>query len=128
MLDFVWLIIGVGAIGWMAWNIADWRNDTYEVDRKQLADVEKKPLFFSEKRRTALLGEIENIDVSIPSPLHVLFNFGHVYLQTAAEQGYFTFDAVPDPRGVSEEMRRRIEAYRQQQEAHARTPARAGAT
>jgi CRP-like cAMP-binding protein len=117
ILDSIWFVIGVGTVAWMAWNTADWHNDTYEVDRKQLADVEKKPLFFSEKRRTALLGEIENIDVSIPSPLHVIFNFGHVYLQTAAEQGYFTFDAVPDPRGVSEELRRRIEAYRYQQEA-----------
>lgn len=117
VFDFVWVVIGIGCAGWMAWNTADWHNDTYEVDRKQLADVEKKPLFFSEQRRTALLGEIENIDVSIPSPLHVIFNFGHVFLQTAAEQGYFTFDAVPDPRGVAEEMRRRIEAYRLQQEA-----------
>ncbi len=100
----------------MAWIVADWRNDTYEVDATQISDVEKKPLFFSEQRRTALLGEIENIEVSIPSPLHYLLNFGNVRLQTAASQGEFTFDWVPNPRGVSEEIRRRIEVYRYQQE------------
>jgi hypothetical protein len=112
------LLVGLGlwAMGWAAWIIADWRNDTYEVDAKQIADVEKKPLFFSEQRRTALLGEIEHIEVSIPSPLHYLLNFGNVRLSTAATQGEFSFDYVPDPRGVSEEIRRRIEIYRYQQE------------
>jgi hypothetical protein len=98
--------------------VADWRNDTYEIDSKQISDVEKKPLFFSEKRRTALLGEIENIEVNIPSPLHYLLNFGNVRLFTAANQGEFTFDWVPDPRGVSEEIRRRIQLYREQQESN----------
>ena len=116
-VDLLLAVVGLGLLGWLSWNIADWRNDTYEVSDKEIADVEKLPLFFSEKRRTALLGEIENIEVSIPSPLHYLLNFGNVRLQTAASQGEFSFDWIPDPRGVSEEIRRRIEVYRQQQEA-----------
>ena len=115
-INILLVILGLWAMGWMAWIVADWRNDTYEIDAKQIADVEKKPLFFSEQRRTALLGEIENIEVNIPSPLHYLLNFGNVRLSTAAAQGEFTFDWVPDPRGVSEEIRRRIEVYRYQQE------------
>jgi hypothetical protein len=110
------VLLGLYGAGWLAWVVADWRNDTYEVDGKQIADVEKKPLFFSEQRRTALLGEIEHIEVSVPSPLHYLLNFGDVRLYTAATQGEFSFDHVPDPRGVSEEIRRRIEVYRYQQE------------
>jgi hypothetical protein len=115
-LNILMVLIAFGAMGWTAWIVADWRNDTYEIDAKQIADVEKKPLFFSEQRRTALLGEIEHIEVHIPSPLHFLLNYGNVRLSTAANLGEFTFDAVPDPRGVSEEIRRRIELYRQQQE------------
>ncbi len=117
-LDILFGLIGLGMLAWLAWNVADWRNDTYEVDNRQIADVEKKPLFFSEQRRTALLGEIENIEVNIPSPLHYFLNFGNVHLQTAATQGDFTFDWVPNPRAVSEEIRRRIEIYRQLQEAN----------
>lgn len=115
-INILLALLGLWMMGWMAWIVADWRNDTYEVNATQIADVEKKPLFFSEQRRTALLGEIENIEVSIPSPLHYLLNFGNVRLQTAANQGEFSFDWVPNPRGVSEEIRRRIEAYRYQQE------------
>jgi hypothetical protein len=115
-INILLVLVGLWAIGWLAWIIEDWRNDTYEIDAKQIADVEKKPLFFSEQRRTALLGEIENIEVSIPSPFHYLLNFGNVRLTTAAAQGEFSFDWVPDLRGVSEEIRRRIEVYRYQQE------------
>ncbi len=115
-INLLLVLVGLWAMGWLAWVVADWRNDTYEIDAKEIADVEKKPLFFSEQRRTALLGEIENIEVSIPSPLHYLLNFGNVRLSTAAMDGEFTFDWVPDPRGVSEEVRRRIEVYRYQQE------------
>ncbi len=115
-LDMGLAFIGLGTMAWLAWNVADWRNDTYEIDNKQIADVAKKPLFFAENRRTALLGEIENIEVRMPSPINFLFNFGDVRLQTAATEGLFTFDWVPNPRAVSEEIRRRIEVYRQQQE------------
>lgn len=115
-LEFVFFLVGVFLLLWIAWIVADWRNDTYEVDRNQIADVEKKPLFFAENRRTALLGEIENIEFDIPSPIHYWLNFGNVRLQTAATEGLFTFDWVPDPRGVVEEIRRRIEEYRERQE------------
>jgi hypothetical protein len=115
-LDVLWALIGLAMLSWISWEVADWRNDIYEVDSREISDVEKKPLFFAEQRRTALLGEIENIEVSIPSPLHFLLNFGKVHLYTAASQGHFTFDWVPDPRGVSEEIRRRVELYRRQQE------------
>jgi CRP-like cAMP-binding protein len=116
-LDVLWVFIGLIMLAWMAWIVADWRNDTYEVDSQEVADVEKKPLFFSENRRTAPLAEIENIEISIPSPIHFLLNFGNVRLRTAATHGEFTFDWVPNPHGVSEEIRRRIELYRHQQEA-----------
>ncbi len=111
-LDLLLALIGLADLAWLAWLIADWRNDTYEINLESVADIEKKPLFFSEKRRTARLGDIENIEIDIPSPLHYLLNFGNVRLQTAATQGDFTFDWVPDPRGVAEEIQRRIEDYR----------------
>ncbi len=115
-LTVVLVLFGLVALGWLAWNIADWRNDTYEIDDRSVVDVEKKPFFFDEERRTALLSDIENIEVSIPSPLHYLLNFGNVRLRTAAADGDFTFDWVPDPRGVADEIRRRMELYRNQQE------------
>lgn len=116
-VDLLLVLLGLVMVVWIGWLTADWRNDRYEVDDRQIADIRKKPLFFSEQRRTAFLGEIENIEINIPSPIHFLFNFGHVRLQTAAQEGNFDFDWVPNPRGVSEEIRRRIEIYRYQQES-----------
>lgn len=110
-LDLLLTLVGLADLAWIGWIIADWRNDTYEIDAESVVDVEKKPLFFSEKRRSARLGEIENIEIDIPSPLHYLLNFGNVRLQTAATEGDFTFDWVPDPRGVADEIQRRIEEY-----------------
>jgi len=101
-------LICLASIGWF---YVDWYNDTYEVGPSQLIDIEKKPLFFAEQRRTAHLGEIEDIRLLIPSPIHYILNFGNVRLQTAAQNGEFTFDAVPDPRAVAEEIRRRIDAF-----------------
>ncbi len=96
---------------WVAWIVADWRNDTYEVTTNSIVDVEKKPLFFDEKRRMARLDEIENIEVNVPSFLHYLFDFGSVRLQTASSDGDFTFDLVPHPHAVAAEVQRRIEEY-----------------
>jgi CRP-like cAMP-binding protein/uncharacterized membrane protein YdbT with pleckstrin-like domain len=115
-LDLLLALLGLADVAWIAWIVADWRNDTYEVNTEILIDVEKKPLFFSESRRQARLGDIENIEVSVPTPLHYILDFGDVRLQTAAQQGTFTFDLVPDPRGVAAEIQRRIGEFRRRQE------------
>jgi CRP-like cAMP-binding protein/membrane protein YdbS with pleckstrin-like domain len=115
-VDVVGIFFGLITLAWAAWNFADWRNDTYEVSDREVADVRKTPLFFAESRRTAPLDEIENIEVNIPSPLHYIMNFGTVRLQTAAADGNFNFDWVPYPREVADELRRRMERYRQAQE------------
>ena len=114
--DLALAVISLITFLWFLWQIADWRNDTYEVDLKQIADVAKKPLFFAENRKTALLSEIENVEFAIPSPINYIFNFGNVRIQTAATEGDFTFDWVPNPRFVSDEIWRRVEAYRARQE------------
>jgi hypothetical protein len=110
-------VAGLVALGVVAWRFSDWHNDTYEVTREEVADVEKLPLFFDEKRRTARLLNIDNIRTELPSTLHYLLNFGHVRLETAAEQGDFTFNSVFDPNGVATEIRRRIDAARQREES-----------
>jgi CRP-like cAMP-binding protein len=112
-LLFLLLMVDLAVI---AWRVADWRNDTYEVTRDEVADVEKLPLFFDEQRRTARLTAIDNIRSEIPSTLHYLLNVGNVRLETAATQGEFTFDSVADPNGVAAEIRRRIEAAQRREE------------
>ena len=61
----------------------------------------------------------KNVELEIPSPIHLIFNFGNVRLQTAAESGDFQFVAVADPRGVAEEIQSRIERFRRREEEDA---------
>lgn len=119
------LLVWLGSVAWAGWLWADWRNDTYEIDGDEVIDVEKTPLFTGEQRRSARLGDIENVRLEIASPIHYILNFGNVILQTAAADGEFTFDHVPNPRAVAEEVRRRIQKFeREQEEKQARKNAR----
>lgn len=104
------------ALARVIWVVADWRNDTYEVSDDEIAHVDRVPLGLSEDRMSAGLGRIQNVSMSIPSPIHWLFNFGNVTCQTAAEIGAFVFFAVPDPRAVAQEIQSRMERYRRQDE------------
>ena len=111
MFNLLLLPIFVVDAVWIAWVVTDWRNDTYEVTATTIIDIEKRPLFFDENRRTPRLDEIQNIEVSVPSLFHSIFNYGHVKLQTASSNGDFTFSRVPAPHDVAAEIQRRIEAY-----------------
>jgi CRP-like cAMP-binding protein/membrane protein YdbS with pleckstrin-like domain len=102
--------------GLVFWIVEDWLNDRYILEKDQVIDIEAKPLGFDEKRKVALLSNIVDINMAMPSPIHYIFNFGYVYLQTAATEGRFTFDAVPDPHGVVEIVRQRMDAVRRRAE------------
>lgn len=104
--------IGLAGILWTGWVFADWRNDTYELSNTSIVDIEKMPLALSANRRVARLSEIQDIELDVPSPIHAILRFGNVKIRTAATEGLFTFDHVPDPQGVAEEIRRRMEAWR----------------
>jgi len=106
--------VAAGALGWAWWRGADWANDLYMVTDERIVDIEKRPLFFSEERREATLGVIQNVRFEMPNPLAAILNYGDVRVQTAGA-GEFTFNQVPNPREVQQEIFRRIEAFRQRQ-------------
>lgn len=112
-----WSVLSVIILTWLWWEYIDWSNDVYIVTQERIIDVEKKPLFFSEERREASLGMVQNVTYNIPGPLAYLFGFGHVEIYTAAETGRFDFLYVPNPREVQAEVFRRIEQYRRAEEA-----------
>ncbi len=115
-LELLGALISLVLLAWMAWIYADWRNDTYEVTSRRIIDIEKKPLFFAEERKEAPLEQIQDIEVIRRSPVQILLNFGHVRVRTAATDGLFTFDYVPDPNGVKDEIHRRMEEWRRREE------------
>jgi CRP-like cAMP-binding protein/membrane protein YdbS with pleckstrin-like domain len=115
------VLLVLAALAYASWLIADWRNDTYEVSNDEIAHIDRVPLGFSEERKSANLGRIQNVSMSIPSPWHWFFNYGNVTCQTAAELGDFIFQGVPDPRSVAREILTRMERYRRRTEREAAT-------
>jgi CRP-like cAMP-binding protein/ABC-type multidrug transport system fused ATPase/permease subunit len=109
-------VIVLALLGWTAFEMADWWNDRYELTDDRIIDIEKTPLFLSENRKEAQLGQIQDVTYQMSTPWEMILNYGNVVVQTAASQGAFTFDHVPDPRGVKEEINRRVVAWRRQDE------------
>lgn len=118
-VGFLLLLAGAGAVLWITWIIADWHNDTYELDSEMIVHIDKMPLGISENRKSTTLNRIQNVTLSIPSPIHWIFDFGNVFVQTAAEVGEFNFHAVPDPRAVVDEIQLRLSELRRSEEKQA---------
>jgi membrane protein YdbS with pleckstrin-like domain len=116
------LITTLAAVAWFWWESTDWANDLYIVTPDRIIDIEKKPLFFSEQRREANLGVIQDVDSNIPDPVARLFDYGDVIVKTAGAGGDFTFEEVGNPRDVQREIFARMSQYkaRQREEEEAR--------
>jgi CRP-like cAMP-binding protein len=114
--ELLLIIPAILLIFWMIYQVIDWWNDTYEITSDRIIDVEKLPFFLKEIRREAPLAQIQDVTYRISSPIEMLLNYGSVVIQTAASQGALTFDNVPDPRGVKDEINRRVVAWRRNDE------------
>lgn len=113
------IFFALAAAGWLWWNVEDWYNDVYILEQDQLMDVERSPLGLARQQRTAGMRQIVDLRLDVPSPLHYLLNFGNVFVQTAAQDGEFTFLNVRDPAGVMETIRRRLDESRMEEEQQA---------
>ena len=113
---YPWVPVGLALLGlaWFWWQYNDWANDLYMVSDERIVDIERRPLFFSEQRREATLGVIQNVSSEMPSFMAAVLNYGDVLVQTAGS-GDFTFEKVPNPREVQREIFRRMEAFRERQ-------------
>ncbi len=115
-MTIIGIIMSLAAVAQVAWVVANWHNDTYEVTDDEIAHVEKLPFALAENRKSAGLGRLQNVEMMIPTPWHWLLNYGNVKCQTAAEEGDFIFDSVSDPRAVAAEIQTRMERYRRREE------------
>ncbi len=107
VLSLIFLIL----VAVLAFLFIDWHNDIYILTTDRVIDIEKRP-FTHEFRREANMGMIQDVSYEQPSFIAKLLNFGNVRLETAGTRGEFTFDNVPNPREVQNEIVRRLSAYR----------------
>lgn len=108
-------IVGlVAAFLWYWWRYDGWRNDVYIVTDTRIIDIEGSPFHLQkESRREGTFDIIQNIDYSSPNWLFRILRVGSVTIDTAAQQKAFTFDLVPSPEEVQQEIFKRLFAYRE---------------
>ena len=116
-LGWVLLLIGLPVLGlWWLYQYVDWRNDRYIITPEMIIDVYKKPLG-TEEKRSAPLRNIQTIEYARKTLIHLLLNFGTVYIRVGDTQ--FTFDDVYNPSEVQRELFQRLVAARQREEQRA---------
>jgi uncharacterized membrane protein YdbT with pleckstrin-like domain len=104
-------LVFLSLVAWLVFRIIDWHNDIYILTTDRVIDIEKRP-FTHEFRREANMGMIQDVSYEQPTFISKLLNYGNVRLQTAGTLGEFTFDNVPRPREVQNEITQRLAAYR----------------
>ncbi|MCA9990757.1 MAG: PH domain-containing protein [Anaerolineales bacterium] len=105
-------------LGWLIWEIEDWRNDQYQVDDRYVIDIDRTPFGFGGTRRQAELSNIQNVNASRPGFLATIFRYGTVFIETAGASADIAFERVTNPNQVQQDIfNRRERLQRQQAEA-----------
>jgi len=94
-------------VGWLAYEIADWSNDKFEVTSEQIIDLDRKP-FGTESRSAAQLENILGTEYKRLGLLGNIFNYGTVYITVGGTK--LAFEDVLDPATVQSDIDRRREA------------------
>lgn len=105
------LIMLAGSAFWIWYEWTDWVNDLYIVSDQFIEHIEKKPLFIDERTAVTSYERVQNVTYAKPNPIAYIFNFGHVLIQTAAEDGAIVFRLAPQPDTIQTEILRRLEGY-----------------
>jgi uncharacterized membrane protein YdbT with pleckstrin-like domain len=103
----------LGLVGWLWWRYEDWRNDIYTVTETSIIDRESAPFGFREQKRVGSLEDIESVYSHVPNFFARIINLGDVIIDTAGAPRAYTFESVPDPIAVQQEIFSRMQAYRE---------------
>lgn len=111
--SIVWMAV---MVFWLWWNYEDWRNDRYVLTEDTITDEDVKPFGFYREVRRAPLDSIQDIRYEQTNPLDLLFNVGKVLIQTAGQEGQFTFDWVERPARVQADINRYVQVRKEARE------------
>ncbi len=111
----VFSVLFLADLGWLVWNMEDWRNDTYQVTSRSVIDIDRLPFGFRESRKEAALSNIQNVNADRPGLLPTLFNYGRVVVETAGAKSDIIFESVPNPSQIQSDIFRQLEQLRVRQ-------------
>lgn len=77
-------------------NFLNWYFNVYIITNKKIVDFDFYGLTYKNIADT-VIHNVQDVTATISGPINMIFNIGHVYIQTAAEKREFDFDSVDDP-------------------------------
>jgi uncharacterized membrane protein YdbT with pleckstrin-like domain len=84
----------IWTISFLIWT--DFYLDTWIITDRRIVNIEQKG-FFSRVNSELALDKIQDVTTDVTGFFPTLFNYGDVFIQTAAEKERFVFRKVPNP-------------------------------
>ncbi len=88
----------------------DYYLDVWIITNERIVNTEQNGVF---SRVTSELSfrNVQDVTIEINGILPTIFNYGNVYIQTAAEKNRFVFEQVADPQIISNKISALVHAY-----------------
>ncbi len=100
---FVWLF-GLTAF-------LDYFLDVWIITDRRIIDIEQKALF-SRTVSELELHRVQDVTAEVKGFFPTMFDYGNVYIQTAAEKERFIFKQIPNPNSSAADVMRRVQAIK----------------
>jgi hypothetical protein len=116
----VTLLLAAYALVWGLLFFVSWLNyylDVWVITNERIINITQQRLFHrivSEQK----LYRVQDVTWQIEGVLGNIFKFGNVTIQTAGEQGKFTFEHIPDPEAVAKSVMHLLEQIENQMGAN----------
>lgn len=89
-----------------------WYFNVYIITDKRLIDIDFAG-FWKKRVSEAMYDSVEDVSYQTNSFWHILFDFGNIFMQTAAEKSEFEFNSIPKPGIVHDKLTDLIEEYKE---------------
>jgi len=94
----IWYLL---VIGFVFEKFLSWYFNVYIVTNKRVVDLDFYNIIYYNQAQ-ADLNQITDMNITVSGVVRLLFNFGDLVIETAAEAPNLEFSAVPNPRKVME--------------------------
>lgn len=88
-----------------------WYFNVYIITNKRVIDVDFRGLW-GKRISEAPLSNVEDVTYETKKFLHILFDYGNIFMQTAAEKTEFEFNSIPKPSLVHDKLTDLVEEHR----------------
>lgn len=88
-----------------------WYFNVYIITDKRIIDVDFRGLW-GKRISEALLSSVEDVTYETHKFWHILFDYGDIFMQTAAEKTEFEFHSIPKPGIVHDKLTDLVQVYK----------------